>query len=89
MKDHKNTSTCCFYIGNSLVSWHNKKENFISLSTTKAKYITASSRCILLLWIKKMLRDYELEQGTMSLFINNKSIIDISKNPVQHSKTAY
>lgn len=33
-----------------------------------------------------MLRDYELEQGTMSLFVHNKSIIDISKNPIQHSR---
>lgn len=33
-----------------------------------------------------MLRDYELEQGTISLFVDNKSFIDISKNHVQHSK---
>lgn len=36
-----------------------------------------------------MLRDYELEQGTMSLFVDNKSVIDISKNIVQHSRTKH
>ncbi len=36
-----------------------------------------------------MLRDYELSQGTMSLFVDNKSAIDISKNPVQHSRTKH
>lgn len=36
-----------------------------------------------------MLRYYELEQGTMSLFIDNKNTIDISKNPVKHSRTKH
>lgn len=36
-----------------------------------------------------MFHDYELKQGTMSLFIDNKSVIDIFKNPVQHSRTKY
>lgn len=36
-----------------------------------------------------MHRDYELKQGTMSLFVDNKSAIDISKNPVQHSRTKH
>lgn len=33
-----------------------------------------------------MLRDYEMEQGTVSLFVDKKSSIDISKNHVQHSR---
>lgn len=32
-----------------------------------------------------MLRDYELKQGTLGLFVDNKSAIDMSKNLVQHS----
>lgn len=36
-----------------------------------------------------MLHDYELEQGIMSLFVDNKSVIEIFKNPVQHSRTKY
>lgn len=39
--------------------------------------------------MKQMLRDYEFLQGTMSLFVDNKSAIDISKNLVQHSKTKH
>lgn len=34
-----------------------------------------------------MLKDFELSQDTMNLFVNNKSTIDISKNPVLHSRT--
>lgn len=39
--------------------------------------------------MKKMLNDYELSQGTMGLFVDNKSTIDISKNSVQHSRTKH
>lgn len=82
VEDHKSMSRDCFYIGNSLVSWHSKRQNSISLSTVEAEYIADGSGCTQLLWIKQMLRNYELEQDTMSLFIDNKSAIDISKNPV-------
>lgn len=31
VEDRKRMSEGCFYVGNSLVSWHNKKQNSISL----------------------------------------------------------
>lgn len=36
-------SGCYFYIGNNLVSWNSKKQNFISLSTIKVKYTVTGS----------------------------------------------
>ena len=36
-----------------------------------------------------MLKDYDLKQDTMNLFVDNISAIDISKNPVQHSRTKH
>ena len=43
--DRKITTSGCFYLGNNLVSWYNKKQNSISLSTTEAEYITTGSCC--------------------------------------------
>ena len=45
LDDRKSTSSGCFYLGNNLVSWMSKKQNFVSLSTAKAKYIAAGSCC--------------------------------------------
>ncbi|XP_059431451.1 secreted RxLR effector protein 161-like [Corylus avellana] len=39
--DRKSTSSGCFYVGTNLVAWKRKKQNPISLSTTKAEYIAA------------------------------------------------
>ena len=47
--DRKSTSGGCFYVGNNLVSWMSKKQNFISLSTAEAEYIAAGSCCTKLL----------------------------------------
>ena len=41
--DCKSTSGGCFYLGNNLVSWMSKEENFISPSTVKAEYIVVGS----------------------------------------------
>ena len=39
--------------------------------------------------MKKVLTDYGISQDTMVVYCNNSSVIDISKNPVQHSKTKH
>ena len=56
--DRKSTSRGCFNLGNNLISWHNKKQNSISLLTTKAKSIAFGSYWTQLLWMKHMLEDY-------------------------------
>ena len=56
--DRKSTSGGCFYLGNNLVSWMSKKQNFVSLSTAEVEYIAAGSCYTQLLWMKKLLHDY-------------------------------
>ena len=58
--DRKSTSGGCFYLKNNLVSWMSKKQNFVSLSTAEAEYIAVGSCCTQLLWMKKLLHDYEI-----------------------------
>ena len=43
--DRKSTNGTCHFIGSALVSWHSKKQNSVSLSTTEAVYIFAGSCC--------------------------------------------
>ena len=87
--NRKSTSGGCFYLENNLMSWISKKQNLVSLSTIEAEYIVASSCCAQLLWMKKLLHDYEISQDTMCVFCDNKSAINLSKNPIQHSKSKH
>ena len=87
--DRKSTSGGCFYLENNLVFWMSKKQNFVSLSIAEAKYIAARSYCTQLLWMKKLLHEYGIPQDTMCVFYDNTSAINLSKNPVQHSKSKH
>ena len=71
------------------MSWMSKKQNSICLSTAKAEYIAVASCCAQLLWMKKLLHDYGITQDTMCVFCDNMSAINLSKNPVQHSKSKH
>ena len=66
-----------------------KKQNCISLSTAEAEYIAACSCCTQLLWMQKLLRDYGICQKHLTIFCDNTSAINISKNSVQHSQTKH
>lgn len=76
-------------MGNNLVSWMSKKQNSISLSTTEAEYIAAGSCFTQLLWMQKLLHDYSICQEHLTIYCDNTSAINISKNLVQHSRTKH
>jgi len=50
--DRKSTSGGCFFLGNNLVSWFSKKQNYVAPSTAEAEYIAAGSSCSQLVWMK-------------------------------------
>ena len=87
--DRKSISGSCFYVGNNLVSWMIKKQNFIFLCTAEVEYITAGSCCTQLLWMQKLLHDYGICQEHLTIYCDNTNAINISKNQVQHSRTKH
>ena len=88
-KDHKSAFRGCFFLGNNLVSWFSRKQNCISLSIVEVEYIETSSGCTQLIWMKNMLKDYGVSREVLTLYYDNLSVINISKNPIQHSRTKY
>lgn len=89
VEDRKSTSGGCFYVGQNLVAWHNKKYNSQSLSTCEAEYIVAGTCCTQLLCMKQMLIDYGINIPTMNILCDNSSAIRLTENPVEHSRTKH
>ena len=87
--DRKSTSGGCFYLGRNLVSWYSRKQNCVSLSTAESEYVAAGSCVTQLIWLKNMLTAYGLKSDTLLMFCDNHSAINISKNPLQHSRTKH
>ncbi|XP_025703838.1 secreted RxLR effector protein 161-like [Arachis hypogaea] len=50
--NRRSTSGICCFLGQSLNVWSSKKQATVDLSTTEAKYISASSCCSQLIWLK-------------------------------------
>jgi hypothetical protein len=87
--DRKSTSGTCQFHGLSLVSWSSKKQNFFALSLAKAEYVTAGSCCAQLLWMRQTLKDYDYTMNHIPLRCDNESVIKISYNPREHSRTKH
>ena len=87
--DRKSTSGTCHFIGSTLVPWHRNKQNSVALSTAKAEYISSGSCCAQILWMKQQFSNYGLILDHIPIRCDNTSAINLSKNPILHSRTKH
>ncbi|KAL0432364.1 UNVERIFIED_CONTAM: Retrovirus-related Pol polyprotein from transposon RE1 [Sesamum latifolium] len=55
--DRKSTSGYVFMLGSGVVSWSSKKQSIVTLSTTQAEFIAATSCACQAIWLKKILEE--------------------------------
>nr|GEZ49697.1 retrovirus-related Pol polyprotein from transposon TNT 1-94 [Tanacetum cinerariifolium]GEZ63191.1 retrovirus-related Pol polyprotein from transposon TNT 1-94 [Tanacetum cinerariifolium] len=87
--DRKSTSGVCTFMGCCLTSWFTKKQTALAISTTEAEYVSVGKACQQAIWIKQALINYGIRINDVSIICDNKGAIDLSKNPVQHSRTKH
>ncbi|GJY87596.1 retrovirus-related pol polyprotein from transposon TNT 1-94 [Tanacetum coccineum] len=87
--NRKSTSGVCTFMGCCLTSWFAKKQTALAISTTEAEYVSAGKACQQALWMKQALIDYGIRLDDVPIMCDNKGAIDLSKNPVQHSRTKH
>nr|KYP49454.1 Copia protein [Cajanus cajan] len=85
--ERKSTSGGCHFLGRYLVSWTSKRQSTIALSTGEAECVAAGQCLTQLLWIKHQLEDYDIYESSIPVLCDNTPAINISKNPVLHSRT--
>ncbi|GJU00190.1 retrovirus-related pol polyprotein from transposon TNT 1-94 [Tanacetum coccineum] len=66
-----------------------EKQTALAISTTEAEYVSAGKACQQALWMKQALIDYDVRLDDVPIMCDNKGAIDLSKNPVQHSRTKH
>nr|GEZ50542.1 uncharacterized mitochondrial protein AtMg00810-like [Tanacetum cinerariifolium] len=85
----KSTFGGAHFLGEKLVSWSSKKQDYTTLSTVEAEYVSLSACCAQVLWIRTQLTDYGFHFNKIPIYCDLKSAIAISCNPVQHSRTKH
>lgn len=77
-------------MGSWLVSCFSNKQSLIALSTMEAKYVVVASCYTQLLWMMQTLQEIQITcSPPISILCDNTSAINISKNPIMHSKTKH
>jgi hypothetical protein len=52
--DERNAYWICFNLSLATISWASRKQKFVTLNTTKAKYIVACDACTEAVWLCKL-----------------------------------
>lgn len=89
LTNRKRTSGVCAFVGLCLTSWFSKKQTSVALSTTEAEYVAVGRAYAQVLWMKQTFVEYGIIATDIPILCDNKSAIDLSKNPVLHSRTKH
>ena len=62
----------------------------MTLSTTKAEYVTSCSTSYEVVWMRKLLSDlFDLQLDATCIYCDNQSCVKLSENPVFHDKSKH
>jgi len=87
--DRKSTLGMAYFLRHCLVSWAIKKQYSVAMSIAEAEYVVATSCCAQLLWISQHLKEFCVGMRCISIYCDNTSAINTSKNPYQHKRTKH
>ncbi|GKE15684.1 hypothetical protein Tco_1423261 [Tanacetum coccineum] len=85
----RSTSGSAQFLGDKLVSWSSKKQKSTVISTTEDEYIAMSGCCAQILWMRSHLTDYDFVFNKIPLYCDNRSVIALCCNNVQHSRSKH
>ncbi|GKB80229.1 retrovirus-related pol polyprotein from transposon TNT 1-94 [Tanacetum coccineum] len=76
-------------LGDRLVRWSSKRQKSAAISSMKAEYTALSGCCAQVLWMRSQLTDYGLGFNKIPMYCDNKSVIALCCNNVQHSRSKH
>ncbi|XP_050888773.1 secreted RxLR effector protein 161-like [Lathyrus oleraceus] len=87
--DRRNTSGYLFKFLGSHVSWCSKKQPVVALSTYEVEYIVGVVTTCQVVWLMNLLQDLNIKVNkSLKSMIDNKSAINLAKNPVLHERSS-
>ena len=79
-----------FNLGSRTISWCNKRQPTISLSTREAEYITAAGTAQESTLLKLLMEDWHQKiDYPIPIHCDNQSVIRLAENSMFHARTKY
>lgn len=90
LDDRKSTGGVVFYLNESIITWVSQKQRCVALSSCEAEFMAATSAACQGIWLRNVLTQITGEDmGPVTLCIDNRSAIDLAKNPVFHGRSKH
>lgn len=88
--DRRSTGGMAFYLNESLITWVSQKQRCVALSSCEAEFMAATAATCQGIWLRNLLSQVtDTSPGPITLYIDNKSAIDLAKNPVFHGRSKH
>ena len=81
---YKKIASCyCFSLGSGMISWFNRKQSCMELSTTEAEYVFSCLASCEAVWLQNILSElFDLQLDVTCIFCDNQSYMKLPKNHV-------
>ena len=90
LDDRRSTSGMVFYLNESAITWVSQKQRCVALSSCEAEFMAATAAACQAIWLRNILSQISSEfVGPVVIFIDNRSAIDLAKNPVFHGRSKH
>lgn len=89
INDRKSCSGYVFLWYGGAISWSSKKQHTVAFSTAEAEYMALSAACQETLWLIQLRKELIGSKSSTVIFCDNKSVIDLSNNPIYSARTKH
>ncbi|GJQ99116.1 zinc finger, CCHC-type containing protein [Tanacetum coccineum] len=90
VEDRRSTGGNVFYLEENLVTWGSKKQQCVALSSCEAEFMAATTATCQGIWVSRLVQEITGKKaGPFVLYVDNKSAIELIKNPVFHGRSKH
>ncbi|KAL8107456.1 hypothetical protein AgCh_024022 [Apium graveolens] len=90
IEDRRSTSGMAFYLDENLITWVSQKQRCVALSSCEAEFMAATAAACQAVWLRNLLgKITDLKLGVVTIYVDNRSAIDLARNPVFHGRSKH